>query len=512
MLALLVFGAHPLYLHGQGVEDLVAPGGTLLFDFFPSFHSFGEVFGPTGERLELGSPFEHAAVGSDLLPQLQAPESALRALLDSDVTLNVGATRSELRGHEARFPMRAAWGVTDRITVGAMVPVVRRRLEAGISFAPSDANVGANPFRGGSGNLMDLLVSMDGALDRARQAVEEVCEAEGTGAAECVEGQELISSGERLLDGLPGVLQDSPVAPLEDSPAGVELLSWVQSLRAEIEDLGVPTFEDPLLLPTSPFGEEGFRSEFVAPAWGPNRPPLDSWPGIPELGDIEFQLSALLFDRALGDREPGKAAPSARIRSAAAIVYRLGTQQPDTLRDYFEGETPRGHSGLRIRSVTEVDVGARASAGIHLEVEDVGAAEVLRRVASPDDPFNPFAAREIVRWTPGRIIAVETVPRLRLTQEFSIAARYRYFMRSGDRYEALDGSQADPGMLLPAPEVRTHRAGGEISYSTLEAHEASGAVMPFIVRLRLERTVAGSGERVPAGTRIEAGFRFFVSP
>lgn len=515
LLSILILGVlAPQQGHTQGVEGLISPRGTLMVDFFPSTRAFGSGFGPDGTREGLGAPFAAEALGSEMLPQLEPFEDALRELSEApNARFRLGTTRATVRGYESRFPIRVAWGITDRITVGAMVPIVRRRVEAGITFAPLDGNVGANPFLADPEALDGFVSSVSEALTRAEGRVDALCAEEGEDSTACREGRELLGSGEEFLTGLPGAFEGSPLAPMQESPLGQALLQRVDGLRTGIEELGEAPFEGTLPLPSDPLEETEFRELFLSPVYGSDRPPADSWPGIPELGDVEFHVTGLLVDREFGSNNDDRTSPSLRLQTAGMVVLQLGTQQPDTLREHFEGQRPQGHTAVRVRLANELGIREWLGLGLHLELQQSESDQVRRRVAPADDPFDPERERVPVRWNPGRTVGVEVVPRVRLTPELSLGARYRYFARGPDEYEAVEGSVsgADPQVLAPAGNVRSQYLGAELSYSTMERAE-EGLVFPFLVRMRLERAFSGRGGRVPADTRVEAGFRVFLRP
>ncbi|MFC1790841.1 hypothetical protein ACFL0I_00010 [Gemmatimonadota bacterium] len=149
LVALLAGLLHPL----AGAQELPWLGkGRVRLDFAPEFWSWDSRYGMTAdgseEVEELGLDLTANPLGSDIIPNLRDLESLLgEAIGDGSYRVRLGVSQAIVDQSVLTFPFRLEVGVTDWLTVGAMVPLVRPRTE--ILFAldadSASANVGASP-------------------------------------------------------------------------------------------------------------------------------------------------------------------------------------------------------------------------------------------------------------------------------------------------------------------------------------------------------------------------------
>ena len=102
-----------------------------------------------GQLEPIGTDFGADTFGTTQLPFLGPPDSALRSVTGlGSFAINVGRTDLQLNANVRTLPIAFSLGVSRRLSIGVLVPLVRSRVEAFFRLdtaAAARGNVGANP-------------------------------------------------------------------------------------------------------------------------------------------------------------------------------------------------------------------------------------------------------------------------------------------------------------------------------------------------------------------------------
>src|SRR5205085_8809574 len=106
------------------------PKGIVLFRALNAWTRINDVYDAAADSAHhlhpLGHAFSVASLGVRQFPALIAAQTALRTLTgDPSLSLNIGQTFSTVDARFVTTPFSLAYGVTDRLTIGVMVPVVQ---------------------------------------------------------------------------------------------------------------------------------------------------------------------------------------------------------------------------------------------------------------------------------------------------------------------------------------------------------------------------------------------------
>ena len=152
--ATLASFAHGSTLHGQaGIPHLgdasTPPRGMLRLHAATAWTRYDARFAGNGIA-PLGALFTSDSLGVREIPRLAAAESLVTAATEAPFRLTMGRSRLDATAREEVIPLSLEYGITNRLSVGVMVPVVRKRV--GVQFRLDTAggfgaNVGPNQHR-----------------------------------------------------------------------------------------------------------------------------------------------------------------------------------------------------------------------------------------------------------------------------------------------------------------------------------------------------------------------------
>ena len=130
----------PLPLSNTG-DARTLPKGTVLFRVLNAWTRFDDVFDAAADSAHhlhpLGDAFSAKQLGVRQFPALAAAEGALRTLTgDPNLTLSLGKAFATANTRMVTTPFMLEYGLTDRLTIGAMVPVVQTHSTVFVELNP----------------------------------------------------------------------------------------------------------------------------------------------------------------------------------------------------------------------------------------------------------------------------------------------------------------------------------------------------------------------------------------
>ncbi|WP_420125738.1 hypothetical protein [Longimicrobium sp.] len=467
LLALLAAAA-PARAAAQEAEAWVLPRGLLEISATGSYAGwdtrldgmpFGaELIGPyqtLANRLLGGQAEPVQAALTDLFANTIDPDSA-----SDPLSLSPGALSLRFGGDVRSVPFNVRYGLTDRLTVFAVLPLER---SGTVVFGPyfTGATLGLNP---------------DTTVNRRVLA-------------------ELDPRYAELGRGL--------LLPTRGSADGIELQS---RLRAREDGGG-----DTLLLPARPLNFDDILarpdlraqlSETEAAALGivSTRRPY-------HLGDIQLGARFLLIPGPPGWPHPDTIIRRS-LRTSLGVRLRLPTGSGDT-RLPTEVPPGGGHLGLGVDVLNDVFLTQRWYVNVSASGDWMLPADVQRQPFTLAQPFPVDTTLTTARRSPGPRVAFSVTPRWRLTDEISFHGEYAMLAQARTRYEAGDS-------LLPSPfDWRTggamHALGLGMRYSSLQAFARGRARVPFELTLSASEAVLGTLQ-APDAFSVRLTGRIFMDP
>lgn len=500
-------------LNAQAVPRADTPrGGSLRITFAPIIEMWDERF-LAGRRESLGLPLTGDSVGGTYLPVVARLQADTRtAGLVPGFVASLGRGLLALRAERRTTPFELEWGVTDRLALGVMLPLVRVFTRAHLTLNPETATLGLNPLISdpitAAAEYGAFFTEFAGALTELEQNI-----AGGAygcpSSPQCATATGFLTEARGVRDALrrsaygPGAAGGAPFLPLADSDGGLGIDANVARLQQELaSSYGVSGFSRSFLLPSGPVDDLRFDMALADEAYGFGTAPLRNTPRY-----LRFW--------------PGDAEIAARYRFAAGPVYaatvgalvRLPTGHLDSPTDPFDIAAGDGQTDVEGQLVQELTVAGRLWLNLSIRVGIQRPAERERRIAGPLDFLVPSGAAALTRWDPGDYLALDVAPMFRLSKQFAAGVTLGYVRRARDRTTYANASDSVEvatrlGVDVPASvldagtDVRRFRLGGALTYA---GPRVEGSVS-------VERTISAEGGPLPAATVFRVVLRAALTP
>lgn len=462
-IALLSLILGPRHLRAQAgtghLEDAsIAPGGLLRVRAITVWTRYDSRFTPTGVE-PLGASYTSDSLGSARVAALGDIESLVQSATGSAFALSLGNSRLDANGREEIVPVGLEYGLTSRVSIGVVVPIVRRRVAVQFRMDSAGANVGPNLQRTSSGaRQINTLVQTEFA-NAASQLQQRIAQCKSaTPPADCAallaretEAQQLIDASQGFATTLAalyggGTSSGMAFVPIASSAAQTEIELRVADFNTRYRDLLGASADLIRAIPAAaggPAGPSQFQS-YLTGELGRDSLAAQERSGF---GDVEIGIKALLVDRPVSDRRR----IGAQLSLHAAIRLPTSSQQsPSELADLRLGDGPM----IDARAALDLQAGR---AGL-LAVGDLSYVNDGTELARNS------------RW-----FGVHLAPRWHLSAPLSLHGAYS--LRKADYSGA------------------TQFVGGGVSFSTLPGYRATGGVLPMEMRFtHLEALSAESGQ------------------
>jgi len=452
----------------------------------------------------LGSDLTGNPLGSTILPDLSSLEGYLADALDEPgYRVSLGVSQAVVEQSRLVFPFRLELGITDWLTVGGMVPLVRPRVEMTFALDADSltANEGTSPY------LSDPAV-VKTFLDGLQAAVEEAL---ATHPEEAV-----VADAQAYLDALVFAYGHGTFFPVVGSASGVKLQERLDAFRQALSDLGVSGIPVQVPLAEGYLDTAAFQ-EFLGSRYM-RAFPLEDWTTPWAIGDAEITVNARLLRRGFQPDSAGTL-PSVRVQLGGGVLVRLGTGgQRDPAR-FFDQDTGDGQLDLEGNVFGLVELGSRIGAWGRVRYGIQTEGETYRRIAAPWNTLPNYSRTAPVRWTPGNYFELDLNPRIFLAPALSFGVRYHLWSKGEDSYSLgnVNPDLQDPSKLPPAEllnqetEQHLQELGFSATYSSLVPNGDRDPGRPLFVRLTYFHPMSGSGGRMPKGGRFEVGLTLFKS-
>lgn len=510
----------------------------------PTWHRYHERFADglgrvaKGEVEPLAADFDLDSLGPGVFRGLTSVQSGLQSILGSSNPLAITAGRLQTRfdASVATTPLVAEFGLTNRVTLGVMVPLVKTRTEVSVNPNPSGsgATVGVNPaltnaqaralnasvvsqLNAAAAQLQQRLLDCNGSSDPTCAAIN---------ANRAAAQQLVVSAGAAAIgiENVYGVAVDRPgslFAPVHGSIVQGSVETRLASLSNDFAGfLGVPggaaawITSQPVGAP--PMAYSDFQNVVYDSAGGIMGDTLRSVE-VNTVGDVELGAKVLLFD-SFGGVPPQRATlGGVRVRLSVAAFYRFGTGQIESASNFADIGTGDAQDDIEGRVFADLLLGRRFwtsfVARYGIQQADV---QFFRVPDAPHQPFPPASRQIALNRDLGDYLSAEVTPRFILTDNIAFSGTWAMFSKEEDAYTLGPSSGVDPdsvaavnpGVLALGSARREQRVLASITYSNLAAYYNNRARVPMEVSLTVGRTIAGDGN-APKASITALSFRFY---
>lgn len=473
------------------------PAGALRVTFDPVIAFWDQEFFNGGRR-PLGAFLSGDSVGGAQIPQL--------ARLDQDIAIaagapsfvaNLGAALLALRAERRVTPLLLEFGLSDRLSLGVRIPVVRVHTRAGFSLDSANGNLGRNPrsnLPAADSTYGAFFSGFDAALATMDQNITSGVYG-APGSPQRAAAQAFADSARDVRAALrrsaygAGPGDAAPLLPTSASVGGVAIGINVDRIQQQLAvTWGVTGFTADFLLPTARATATDINAllgdsiGYGAAFFRDTRRGLRFWLGDVELG-VRFRL-----------------ANGTRYAATVGGLVRLPTGHPDSPHDLVDLSAGDGQLDIEGELTQELTAGRLwLNAAVRVGVQTPG--ERARRVAPPTVILVPRGATALLNWNPGDYVQIDVAPLYRFSPQFAAGVTLGWSAQSEDRYSYLGaqdslavatslGAPVAASVLDAGTGLRRARVGGALTYA---GPVVEGSVV-------LERVVSGRGGTTPALT------------
>ncbi|MGQ0649080.1 MAG: hypothetical protein ACT4P7_16105 [Gemmatimonadaceae bacterium] len=507
---------------GPSEDATVLPRGMVRVAVSPTWGRFHRRFADghgraaRGDAEALATDYHLDSIGERQLPILTPVNAGLRSILGAagGIPLSLGSLHARFDATVATTPIAVEYGVTRRLMLGAMFPIVKTRTEVSLNpnAAGTSGTVGINPSFGFAGaratnarvvlELTAAAQSLQLLLQQCAGSTAPSCSAvnaDRTGAQTLVTAATTAAAGIESVYGVSAAKPGTRLSPVERSRPQQDVLARLANLSSTFAGfLGAPTSGSDWIVArpvgAPPIGFADFQKTLTDPAFGISADSLASVE-TNRLGDIELGAKFLLFDTFAGQQAQRVSPQGFNVRIAVAGVYRLGTGVKDSVDHFADIGTGDGQTDVEGRVFADLLVGRRFWTSIVARYGVQQADELTRRVpVAPHDPFPAADRRILLERDLGDFVSLDVSPRYVLSDNIALGGSYQYYSKSADTYSlrATAPTRIDPGVLALGTDRTEQRALASLTWSTMAHYFRGRARTPMEVSIMIGRTFAGA--------------------
>ncbi|HEU4720186.1 MAG TPA: hypothetical protein VFS59_02380 [Gemmatimonadaceae bacterium] len=495
-------------------EDAIPiPGGWLRFSVGNAWTRYDSRFGDDGSIRALGEELSTDSLGARQLPRLAAIEGALRTLTRTPgqrLTFGRLDVRSDAR--IVTTPFAFEYGITRRLSLGVVVPLVQTRRSAQVRVnqrAAGDttrtSNVGILPLSArlatSAANaaivtaLARAATTLTGLLARcAQNAAATECDPVRGREADAADAARRASEFAGAVTAAYGITDSTTViAPLTGSALAKSIESERAALAAKllayvpgtvIGTLPTVTTEFSYIDLQGRFGERGLLQNTLGGG-------LDSIATTERIGigDVELRARLILLDRSQRDTLPMR---GVQYRLAVGGIVRFATSKPDSVRDLLDIGTGEG-AGAEMRSALDVSAGRVGATVAARYAKSFARTVQVPLVGFPIGGFPNPEFGEVSR-TAGDVFGLDVTPRLFVGDWLAFEGQFGLERSGAPTFDAPESPCSACVVLansvLPAERTVQHIGGG-VRYSTVDAYLRGRARYPIEVSYRHLEAISG---------------------
>ena len=492
------------------------PAGMLRFRLANVWTRFDQRFGETGGLVPLGAALSADSLGSAKLPRLIPIEVGLRTLVqDPLLRLSLGRLQVTSNARTVTTPISLEYGVTRRLSVGVIVPIVqtRRVAQAIVSGDSTRANVGyvaaaSRPGAAASNQLVAVAFqrsadSLGVLLARCPANPSAAgCAAVNANTADATSARDRARSFAAAVRALGVDAENTIVAPRASS----ELADALDARRIQLNqrlqqylgaNAGAATGIFTAPTDFSYFDLQGNRA-LASPGLlkGPIGGGLDSIRTTERfgLGDVAIGAQYLVFD---GFQRDSARPPRVQTRMAVAAAVRLPTSRPDSAQSLLDIATGDG-AGVTVRTAWDVIVGRLGGTVAARYAKSFGRTVQASLYGDPEAAF-PYPLFVERTRTAGDVLGIDVTPRFLVSESLALNAHYGLERTGATTYGGEASGLAEPCINCGAGPIQTtrgsartaQRVGLGIRYSTVDGYQRGRARYPIEVSFAHLETVTG---------------------
>ena len=479
-----------------------------------SWTRWDELFGvPPGFPNNVAWSLNTDSLGPTAVPPLAQTQTAIQSLSGlASFRLNAGNVVATADSRVVTAPLILEYGLTSRITIGAVIPLVETRSVVSSQLNPEIgiANVGPNPTLTNTTartNAATLVTSFRTAATQLQLKLTQCLTTPSASGCDVILGQQadvtaLIQSSGAFATGvetLYGTDESHPgqaVVPINSSPAQQAIQARILAMVAQYGKF----------LPSASINGS------VVGAGGP-----------PALRDLQILMVSAGYDTlglvsrtSIGDVSVGitdqlvnsltDTAATHGYRFSVSGSFRFATGQPGSRNKLFDVPTGYGQPGLQIGAAGDAVFNRRYSGtAVGSFTKQIGTIDVAR-VPNGENAVIPLSEPTQGTYSAGDVLWLSVTPRMRISGYLTINAQYMLTHVGADQYTPSSNGNGIAGLS----SWTSHALGFGFAYSTVGVGGPMGRALPVELTFSHLETISGSGVPVAKAMREQIGVRVFL--
>ena len=511
MLACLAIGGRPSAAQSTTslqTDATVLPRHTFGVRGLTSFGRYDALLGDGGTR-NIAASFTSDSLSSGQIAQLGYTEAQLRALTGNNAfAIKAGELTAAANSRILTAPLILEYGVTSKLTLGVVVPLVETRttLQAQLNPRTGQANVAANPLSAASWTTNAAIVtSLRTAATNLQQQLT-TCQGDPSGAgcatllAQQSAASALIAATTPFATALENVYGTSDTKrgtffiPVNGTAAQYAVNGQLDALRAQYAQFSQTVDAASPVGAVAPSANDDLQSLLLATGH-------DSLASIDRssIGDISigatYQLANTFGDSAR-DLQPGM-----MYRVTLHAAARIGTGEPYSRNKLFDNATGYGQPGAILGAATDVRFTRRTYlTALGSYTMQFGTRDVTRPM-NAGNALLPLTLPFPTTYSAGNEVALTLIPRYRIGGLFTLDGIYSLKHVDAEKYGDHLSALADPApdVLAQFPTTPAglaaatgHVLGFGFTYSSSFADRGPGR-LPYEASFRHTETIAATG-------------------
>ena len=451
------------------------------------------------------------SLGPAAVPQLGTSESAIRSLSGlTTFRLTAGNIVAAADSRVVTAPLILEYGITSRVTIGAVVPLVETRSVVSAQLNPKLglANVGPNPTLTNATartNAATLVTSFRTAATQLQVKLTQ-CEATPSGSgcdvilAQQADVTSLIQStgafttGVETLYGTDAEHPGQAVVPINSSPAQQAIYARIQGMVAQYgKFLPSAQINGNVVGAGGPAAYRDLQALLVSAGY-------DTLGLVDRasIGDVSLGATMQLIN-SLTDT-----AATHGYRVSVSGSFRFATGQPGSRNRLFDVPTGYGQPGVQVGGAADAIFSRRYSGtAVGSFTKQLGSIDVSR-VPNGLNAVFPLSEPAAGTFSAGDVLWLWVEPRIRITGYLTLNAQYMLTHVGADQYTPASNGNGLAGF----GSATTQSVGFGFAYSTVGVGGPMGRALPVELTFSHLETIAGSGG--PKPTREQIGLRVFL--
>ncbi|MDB4876187.1 MAG: hypothetical protein JWM41_2633 [Gemmatimonadetes bacterium] len=489
-------------------DATVLPQRALRFRALSGWTRYDELLGNGGTH-NVAAPLATDSLTPLQIPAFSSIQSAIAAASGlSAFRLTAGRLTAAADSRIVTAPLIVEYGLTSRLTLGIVVPLVETRttLEAQLNPKLGSATVGPNPALTSSavlGQNAAFVQSMTAAATSLNARLTQCQGApSGTGCGSLLAQQSAVQSLIQTTNTLAPILarvygttKDNTQAfiPLATDPSQLAIAARIKSLSDQYTAfLGGNPISGTLA------GANGraanIQLQNLLTSLGHDTLQSTDHSGI---GDITvgavYQLANTFGDSTATGRQ---------YRVALNGNFRIGTGKPANRNRFFDLATGYGQPGIEAGVAADVRLRGRLSASaIGSYTLQLGSVAVSG-VPNSGDAVYPLTLPTPGTYSAGNVMSLSVIPRYQVAGYLGLTGRYSFVHVGADQYAGA------PSAGLAAQTAQ--QIGLGITYSTVVSRNRGPGAIPFEASFTHLETIAGSGGPTPKTFQDQIELRVFL--